>query len=151
MRLQASGHPDSIFPLRVCRNESCEGSRNTIAQRICRSPMKYSAMHTATQRRSSASPVAINESHVPESVAKGLSLSRLTISDSVEQMERNYQSVFTSAIERFKVHGSLNPAETLEHNHRRQHLLQSRITSIREEMHKKTPGISPKMKKILNI
>lgn len=163
-RFPPPGHPDDMFPLPVCRNEKQETTRHTIAERLTSTPIKYASMQSTTKRttpidlsrgvpgRPTAPMAATNESHDHELVTKGLPIAQLPMSASVERMARNYQSAFSSLVDRFATNYSLNPSETLEHHKRRQHLLESRITSIRDEMHKKSGGeMSPKLKKILNL
>jgi hypothetical protein len=163
LRFPPDGHPSSMFEVPVCRNEKCEAAANTIASWTKQTGQSYSLMRSSVDRSSPADQTyglrvecpglrasrCVSRSEVYDGVSAGLPDTQKPIAAYVEQSARKY-AVFSSQVERIlPVRVSADPNVPLQHEIRRQHLLQSRIDAIRGR--KQELGMSKKLKRILNI
>ena len=158
-RFLPDGHALSMIPPRVCNNELQDTTAGTIARAIETSPIRVKTMSSATRRTSEVdlcynprpgSMLFVTRSKTEwyDGACKALPDGRMPIADRVATTPQTYISSLQSQTLRSAIPPSMDPRQTLEHERRRQHILESRIQAMREGG-KET--LSPKMKKILNM
>ena len=158
-RFLPDGHVWSMIPARVCNSEGLDSTHGTISHEVEKSPIRVKIMDSMSSRTAAVdlcynprpgSRLYVTRSKTEwyENSGKALPDGRMPIADRVASTPQVYSSSLNSLTVRSAVPPSMDPRQTDEHERRRQHILVSRVQTMREG---NRPQMSAKMARILNL